>query len=274
MPRKPFLDLGLAVSMAEACKEAYRQFADEGRFTQPGGFVPLLGFKAALEGDPEWFGYIARSDSTVLVVFRGTVTDRDWVTDAEFFQMDYPYAAGRLRTHSGFTKLYSTCRDEILRTLLGQSDTLALHITGHSLGAALAVLCAMDADLNTSFTDTIMYGFAGPRVGSPAFARAFNKQDRTAVRIVNVHDVVPRLPPPYTDMPESSPGLRYQHVGREFAISVQTGSVKGNHAIDSYIRELRKLRDRPPEESRMAVPRPCERPSERIHRARSRRVVF
>jgi triacylglycerol lipase len=274
MPRSATVDLDLAVFLAEACKEAYGQFLHDGRFTPPDGFEPLLAFKTVSMGESEWFGYIARSQREIIVAFRGTVTNRDWVTDAEFFQVDFPYAGGQLRTHDGFTKLYCTCRDEIMRTLLDQSDTLRLYVTGHSLGAALASLCAMDADMNTSFCETIMYGFAGPRIGDPAFARAFNKQGSTAVRVVNVHDVVPRLPPRYVHMPESSVGLRYQHVGREFRFSVQTGSVKGNHEIDTYIHELKRLRESPPDSSRILRLRTYEPRPDRVYRARSRRLTL
>ena len=68
--------------------------------------------------------------------------------------------------------------------------------------------------------------------------------------MVNVHDPVPRLPPAYMDMPEATVGLRYQHVGREYSFSVQTGSVKGNHEISTYIHELRRLSESPPERAR------------------------
>ncbi|MGE5579360.1 MAG: lipase family protein [Bacillota bacterium] len=251
MPRDSYVDLSLALFLARACRETYSQFLHDGKFEAPPGYEPLRAFKASAGGDPEWFGYIARSEDAVLVVFRGTVTERDWVADAEFFQTDFPYGEGQsLRTHTGFTRLYSSCRDEVMQALLDQPDTLTLLISGHSLGSALATLCATDAERNTSFRDAIFYGFGGPRVGNPAFARAFNKQDILAVRVVNVHDVVPRLPPAYIEMPETSIGLRYQHVGREYAFSVQTGSVKGNHEIGTYILELERSVASPPQRLR------------------------
>ncbi len=248
MPAQPYIDLSLALSLSEACGEAYSQYDRGGNYTPPAGFLPLLGFRASSGGQPEWFGYVARSDDSVLVVFRGTVTQHDWVADAEFFQVDYPYYGGALKTHSGFTRTYSTCRDEIMKTVLDQSDTLSLIVTGHSLGASLATLFAMDADQATSFRKTVMYTFGGPRTGDRAFARAFDKQDRTAVRVVNIHDAIPRLPPSYIQMPETNTALRYQHVGKEYRLSLQTGSVKGNHEIATYTRALRTVGyERPPQ---------------------------
>ena len=274
MLREPYIDLRLALLLAESCGEAYNQLQRDGQYTPSPGFEPLMGFKASSVGEPEWFGYIARSKDTVMVVFRGTVTDRDWVADAEFFQMDYPYAGGKLRTHTGFTRLYCTCRDEIMRVLLDQPDTLSLLITGHSLGAALAVLFAMDADQSTSFRETIMYTFAGPRTGNRSFARAFNKQGCVAVRVVNVHDVVPRLPPSYIEMPESKVGLRYQHVGREFSFSVQTGSVKGNHEIATYIHEIRRLSESSLDGTRALRLGTYEHPPLKACRARRRSALL
>lgn len=275
MPRNATIDLDLAVILAEACKQTYSQFERKGDFDPPQGFRSVCGFKATSLLQPEWFGYVARSEREAIVAFRGTVTDRDWVADAEFFQVDYPYAAGEgthLRTHDGFTKLYSSCRDEVIHTLTDLPDTLTLYITGHSLGGGLAALCTMDACQCTSFKDIIMYTFAGPRAGNPAFARAFNKEVHTAVRVVNVHDIVPRLPPGYIHMPETSIGLRYQHVGREFSFSAQTGSVIGNHEIATYIHELKRLQESPPGTSHALRLRTYEHPRGRTHRARRVRI--
>ncbi len=274
MPRSATIDLQLALMLAEACKQAYSQFQHDGVFTPPPGFEPVCSIRATSLSEPEWFGFIARSVTDVIVVFRGTVTDRDWVTDAEFFQVDYPYTKTGLRTHDGFTKLYSSCREQVIHALTDLPDTLRLYVTGHSLGAGLATLCTMDASQCTSFKDTIMYVFAGPRAGDPAFARAFNKEVHNAVRVVNVHDVVPRLPPPHVQMPETSIGLRYRHVGREFSFSVQTGSVKGNHEIDTYIHELERLHETPPATPRTLVLGGYEPARVNAHRARSRRVMF
>ena len=67
-------------------------------------------------------------------------------------------------------------------------------VTGHSLGAALATLFIMENDLNNKFDISTCCTFASPRVGNSEFARKFNQLPIDSWRIVNIHDVVPRLP--------------------------------------------------------------------------------
>ena len=44
-----------------------------------------------------------------------------------------------------------------------------LYTTGHSLGAALAVVPTPDLLMKTGFENPVMYNFAGPRVGDTDF---------------------------------------------------------------------------------------------------------
>ncbi|HEY2084627.1 MAG TPA: lipase family protein, partial [Mycobacterium sp.] len=76
-------------------------------------------------------------------------------------------------------------------------------VTGHSLGAALAVLAAPDIAQNMppNTIEPRLITFAGPRVGVSDFAEKFNAAIESCYRVVNFLDIVPLLPPaPYVDV--------------------------------------------------------------------------
>ena len=98
---------------------------------------------------------------------------------------------------------------------------LPLLITGHSLGGALALLCAHRLALQTVPIHSV-HTFGQPRVGDHAFAAAYDSLlgDRT-YRVVNQNDVVPRLPGVL---------LGYQHAGH-LAFLNGAGRLVGDPAL-------------------------------------------
>jgi predicted lipase len=87
-----------------------------------------------------------------------------------------------------------------------------LVITGHSLGAALAVLAAPDVAKNIAVPEPQLTTFGGPRTGLVDFAVPFNLLIDVCFRVVNLFDIVPHLP-------LALPGLPYTHVGVETAVN-------------------------------------------------------
>ena len=243
MPAARNIDLTMAIFLAGVCNETYSHLANDGSCILPVGYEALHSFKATALNGREWFGFLVRSKSNAVVAFRGTATERDCVVDAEAFQTAFTFAPGKLRTHDGFTSTYASCRDEIMCALRALPQSTTLYVTGHSMGGALATLHALDVAVNLRFRRLAVYTFASPRVGNPLFATAFNREISASVRVVNVHDLVPRLPPAFLPLPEPRAMLRYQHVRREFALAAQTGTVRGNHSLHTYMEALRGLKD-------------------------------
>jgi len=69
--------------------------------------------------------------------------------------------------------------------------------TGHSLGAALSVLSAVDVYLTLGDSRGVMdsFNFGNPRVGNTAFANFVDGIFDSSYRVVNQDDIVPHLPP-------------------------------------------------------------------------------
>lgn len=71
-------------------------------------------------------------------------------------------------------------------------NTRKVKTTGHSLGAAIAQLLAMD--FVSAGYDVSMYNFGQPRVGNKAYATYSNQLMPDQFRHTHFKDLVPRVP--------------------------------------------------------------------------------
>ena len=140
---------------------------------------------------PSTGGYVARNHDTTFVVFQGTdpLLLANWVSDFNFL----PNALG---IHQGFQKALDVVWDDVTGALKQGQPISHLLVTGHSLGAALAALCASRLADEQGIVADCVYAFGMPRVGTPDFAANYNGKlgDRT-YRLVHGDDIVPTVPP-------------------------------------------------------------------------------
>jgi triacylglycerol lipase len=207
----------------------------------PLGYNLVASIVAAPAKTLDFYGFIIESDNSIVISFRGSRSNPDWIADASILQTYFPYTRIKLKTHSGFSAIYNTCRQQIINILNTLNNSKQLFVTGHSLGGSLAVLCALDAAVNTAYNNPIMYSFGSPRIGNCKFVQAYNGVINNSIRIVNTNDIVPLLPPTVVHPPLSNELLYYRHVKNPVAIAVQTGSIKGNHLVENYIKGLEAL---------------------------------
>jgi triacylglycerol lipase len=234
------LNVNLAIFLAQCCKLTYDEFQNKGNFNVPLGYNLITTFKGDSSSNKELFGYIMESDDSIVVAFRGTVTDPDWIMDAEAYQTPFPYVLNGGAVHRGFLHIYSSCRNKILNTLKKCSNHKTLYITGHSLGGGIAVLHALDAACNLHFNNLVMVNFGGPRVGNPQFCAMYNRRLYASFRIVNTFDLIPKLPPGTLYWPIDKV-FHYKHVKAGINLAEQKGTVHLNHSLDTYIEGLKKL---------------------------------
>jgi len=231
------IDKTLAAFLAKTCIQTYNQYIYDGNFDIPDGYSLVEGFKATAINRLEWFGFIIKSADNIIVSFRGTQSEIDFLADTNAYQTGYAFAPGKGKIHRGFLEIYKSCREQIMNTLIRFPTHSNVYITGHSLGGALAVINTLDVAANTFFKP-VMYNFAGPRIGNPIFAFKYNRLVTNSVRIVNEHDLVPKLPPVLILSPLPCKILYYQHVKGDYKISFQTDSLRGNHDINNYLNAL------------------------------------
>lgn len=221
---------------------------------------------------------IGWKDDTIVIAFRGTATVANVVADLQLWRTRYPpepgNSSGKSRSvlgtapmvHRGFLKAYTAGdfnhrllsrvehilnRCQTGNSLNGQRSEgterpISVHITGHSLGGALAILCAFDIatrgpcaefDLNIK-----TYTFGAPRVGNHAWARIYDATVPDTWQIINSGDPFPQA---------GKFWFLYKHVGHrvlinrrgdmlvrpsfvEYAIRRSAGAMVRDHYLTAY----------------------------------------
>ncbi|MCJ8014237.1 lipase family protein [Paenibacillus sp. KQZ6P-2] len=232
-----------AIFLAAICGQTYAQFSNtDGSFIVPLNYSVRDTIKAkSITSVWERFGFILESQQEIIIAFRGTSSKTNWISDMIASQKSFKYIKEDCLTHRGFTDIYSSARGRIIAELAKLSPLKTLYITGHSLGAALATLCAIDIAANTAFCFPILFTYGSPRVGDPAFAKAFTKYVRNSYRSANLFDVVTHAPPTVYKLPKREKKYYYSHVHTLSSQRFQNGSVGANHVISSYFAALSKL---------------------------------
>nr|WP_310829188.1 lipase family protein [Paenibacillus typhae] len=232
-----------ATFLAAVCSQTYEQFSNpDGSFVVPFNYSLQYTIMAKSVGNIwERFGFILESPEEIIIAFRGTSSTTNWISDIIASQKRFKYIKEDCLTHRGFTDIYSSARSEIISVLAGLPPGKILIITGHSLGAALATLCAVDVAANTVFSSPLLYTYGSPRVGDPAFKKAFTMYVRSSYRIANTFDAVTYAPPTIYKLPKREKRYYYSHVPALNTLTFQNGAIGLNHIISSYFAELAKL---------------------------------
>jgi predicted lipase len=182
---------------------------------------------------PVYLGFVLCSPQNNIIVFRGTQTSIEWFNNFTALQEDYtdPLSGKYFgKIHKGFMKNYLRIIDPLPREIAKTLDPkIPCYITGHSLGASLAILAALDISINVpQLKNQIqLYTYASPRVGDPTFARLHSTQVPNSYRVANLADAITFIPP------TESIGT-YVDVGQEWSFLSHQGDFMPNHVVDTY----------------------------------------
>ncbi|KAG2679798.1 hypothetical protein I3843_11G067600 [Carya illinoinensis] len=239
-----------------------------------------------------WIGYVAVCDDKreiqrmgrrdIIIALRGTATCLEWAENvrAQLVQIQEDNDDNSIdptqrqsKVECGFLSLHKTSGshvpsladsvvEEIQRLMdLYKDETLSITVTGHSLGAALALLVADEIGTRAlNVPPVAVFSFGGPRVGNKAFANRMNAQNVKVLRIVNSQDVITKVPGVFVgeeldqklrntrvgavvDMLEKNMPLEYySHVGTELRVDTKMSPyLKPNadmaccHDLEAYL---------------------------------------
>lgn len=173
------------------------------------GARPILSLH---DSDSGLDAYVVVSGSATIVIFGGTQATKDAFADLSFSKVgDAGCSAvrvrSRVRVHRGVWGTYtSKCSNEILLRLVLRESTRhperEILITGHSLGAALAVLCGTELSRRADCEVNVV-AFACPRVGNRGFRTLVQHQTNLNVLRVKLDE----------DPVTQNPVAGYRHVG-------------------------------------------------------------
>jgi len=147
------------------------------------------------------YGYVGydMNNKTIVVSFRGTEASslKNWIIDLASVEL-VPYKNMQgIEVGDGFYDEWNDLMPQVIpavQALRNQFPDYDIYVTGHSLGAAISVLCALEL-VEEGFDNVYVYNYGCPRVGNPSFAVYYNQQVPNTYRVINGKDVVPHIPP-------------------------------------------------------------------------------
>lgn len=147
------------------------------------------------------------SKDKVVIAFRGTTSMSNLMSDVQIWRVRHPTGEGKLllgtapMVHRGFHRAYTAykfnsrvlrCVESILNRCMNEQKQelveqggysqkpVDVFVTGHSLGGALAMLCAYEVATSGPCAaydlDIKCYTYGAPRVGNHAWAKLYNAQ--------------------------------------------------------------------------------------------------
>jgi predicted lipase len=178
--------------------------------------------KIVISEDCDW-GVVARKDAISVIAIRGTDTQHQWLEDFEAIAQPVPN--GPWWMHRGFNDVWNSIAPSLQKAWdTASSANAKVYITGHSLGAAVALI------MGIYHPEALTWTFAGPAVFSPIHGVP---PSANVIRIVNPSDLVPKVPVPPL----------YQHIGQEVDVmgAADQFDFALQHSLDTYAAGLGKL---------------------------------
>jgi hypothetical protein len=178
--------------------------------------------KIVISENCDW-GVVARKGDVSVIAIRGTDTQEQWLED--FRAIAQPVPQGPWWMHQGFDDVWNSIAPSLQKAWdTASSANAKVYITGHSLGAAVALI------LGVYHPEAFTWTFAGPAVFSPIHGVP---PAANVVRVVNPSDLVPKVPIPPL----------YQHIGQEVDVpgAADQFNFALQHSLDTYAAGLAKL---------------------------------
>lgn len=177
--------------------------------------------KIILSEDCDW-GIVARKDDISVIAIRGTETQHQWLEDFQAIAQPVPNDVWWI--HRGFDDVWNSIATSLQKAWdTACSANARVYITGHSLGAAVALI------MGVHHPEAFTWTFAGPAVFSPVKAVP---PGPNIVRIVNPSDLVPKVPLPPL----------YRHIGELIEVPGAADPLDFalQHSLDTYAAGLAK----------------------------------
>ncbi|WP_347331324.1 lipase family protein [Marinimicrobium locisalis] len=188
-----------------------------GKTGGPGFLKCRTAFGLCLIGRKQFEGH-------AFIVFRGTDYLADWLTN---LNASLSRSSNNQPIHAGFSETFKSLRPQLV-ALMHHVSGSQIHCIGHSLGGAVASLCAEWMEL-AYHVKPCLYTFGSPRIGLHGFASVHTRTlgPSNFYRVHRSSDVVPYIPIwPFIHAPLQAQTYRLPKIG--------TLPTKADHNIGLY----------------------------------------
>eukprot|EP00971_Amphidinium_carterae_P247553 4915679-Amphidinium_carterae.1 len=182
----------------------------------------------------------------VELAFRGSTNQENWLANFKFELSECIVGRPSGRVHQGFQWCYLQLQEQILKWLKESCAFLQhsvgpeveVHITGHSLGGAMATLAAYDLSTLGCVTSCVTWG--SPKVGDSAFKEGYSRLVPKTARFTTTFDPVPRLPPDPADATGTDSDVIYTVIANLLHRSQEALQARGLQGLRT--RRIRNIR--------------------------------
>ena len=170
---------------------------------------PLQSIKVVVDPKNDFQGIVGYSleHDAIIISYRGSIDIQNWVDDFTFVQKEEYKNLPNVLVHEGFFRLYQEVAKQVvasIQEIRKEHAEAIILVTGHSMGGAVALICAFELSVLLALNVQAVYTFGQPRVGNFAFAELMRKNVPNLYRVTHYHDIVPHLPPTYLNFRHSA----------------------------------------------------------------------
>ncbi len=129
------------------------------------------------------------------MVWRGSIDGKNYVNDFTYEKI--PYTCKQCEVHLGFYEAFRSVATEtynVVQSLIQKYPNAKMTVTGHSLGAALSTISAIEMNKKSPKLATELHTFGCPRIGNQKLAQFIKDEFDTLFRVIHSHDIFTHLP--------------------------------------------------------------------------------
>jgi len=173
--------------LAEMSNIAYSLAPDAEKQFQQLGFSQCRAVSSLFHSQ---VAYVVSEGDVLVIACRGTDDAEDWFTNANMYLRDLPVG----QIHTGFSGAYGMVQVQIIDEIEKRRPK-HIWVTGHSLGGAMALTCAIDLELIRKIQIDGLFTFGQPMIGkSPLITSIHERLREKYVHFANERDIVPFMP--------------------------------------------------------------------------------
>ena len=165
-------------------------------------------------------------DTGIIIAIRGTDGFADWLFNVSRMRGSF---INNTKVHMGYLWSLNTVYPQIQSIIAKKMEESRrnIYVTGHSLGGAVGLLCAVKLADEYPECGVHMTSIGAPRVGNKKFkVWCENRENLSCIRIFNPKDIVPKLP-----------YFGYYHFGTPYKVKSKTPfyRILSAHSIHKYL---------------------------------------